>query len=110
MTRVLITLISLALFCTPVHAKNPYGGMTLMQFIQHVGKRLDLTIAIGERVRTNRTIKVFVADELPKDELYDVFETVLGMQNYVAISEGGVVRIVRDRDARSSPIPVLGES
>lgn len=110
MTRAFIGLICLALLSIPAHAKNPYGGMTLMQFIQHVGERLDLTIAIGERVRTNQAIKVFVAEELPKDELYDVFETVLGMQSYVAISEGDVVRIVRDRDARSSPIPVLGDS
>lgn len=110
MLRVFSTLVLFSLLCTPSHADNPYGGMTLMQFIQHVGQRLDLTIAIGERVRTNRPITVFVDEELPKNELYDVFETVLEMENYVAISHEGVVRIVRGRDARSSPIPVIGGS
>lgn len=110
MRRVLFTLIFSSFLSTPTYAANPYDGMTLMQFIQHVGNRLNLTIAIGNRVRSNRPITVFVPDELPKDELYDVFETVLGMENYVAISHKGVIRIVRGRDARSSPIPVISGS
>lgn len=88
--------------------KNPYDGMNLSQFIQHVGKRLDLTIAIGERVRGNRPILIYVDEKLPKDELFETFQTMLQMQDYVAIEHKGIVRIVRDRQARSSPVPVIG--
>lgn len=89
-------------------SKNPYGAMNLGQFIQHVGERLDLTIAFGERVRTNNPVLIYVDEELPKETLFDTLSTVLEMQNYVAIEHKGIVRIVRDREARSSPIPVIG--
>lgn len=98
------------IMCLPTLAagKNPYGAMNLAQFIQHVGKRLDLTIAMGERVRTNKPILVYVDKELPEKQLYKTFQTVLQLQDYVAIKHKGIVRITRDREARSSPIPVIG--
>lgn len=87
---------------------NPYGAMNLGQFIQHVGQRLDLTIVFGDRVRTNKPILVYVDEELPKRKLFETFQTVLQLQDYIAIRHKGIVRIVRDREARSSPVPVLG--
>lgn len=106
MNRLIIFLL-LCCFCYPAKAKNIYDGMTLMEFVNHVSERLELTIAFGERVKTQNRIKVFVAKDITDEKLYDVFETVLGMQNYIAISHDGIVRIVRERKARSSPIPVV---
>lgn len=102
-------LAGLALY-QPCHAEsnNPYGAMNLGQFIQHVGQRLDLTIVFGDRVRTNKPILVYVDEELPKKKLFETFQTVLQLQDYIAIRHKGIVRIVRDREARSSPVPVLG--
>lgn len=102
-------LAGLALY-QPCHAEsnNPYGAMNLGQFIQHVGQRLDLTIVFGNRVRTNKPILVYVDEELPQKKLFETFQTVLQMQDYIAIKHKGIVRIVRDREARSSPVPVLG--
>lgn len=98
------------IFCQSCHAEsnNPYGAMNLGQFIQHVGQRLDLTIVFGDRVRTNKPILVYIDKELPKKQLYETFQTVLQLQDYIAIRHKGIVRIVRDREARSSPVPVLG--
>lgn len=107
MIRATATCLLGLLISTSVFAENPYKDMTLMDFIQHVSQRLELTVVISPRVKTNRPILVFVNEELPKDELYQVLGDVLEMQNFVATSHNGIVRITRDRKARSSPIPVI---
>lgn len=87
---------------------NPYGGMTLAQFIQHVGRQLDLTIVISDRVRANKPITIYVDHALSDKKLYETLRTILRLHDFIAIEHDGIVRIVRDRKARSSPVPVIG--
>ncbi len=107
----------LALFISFFFASASFGdtnklksldGMTLMEFINYTSERLDETMVISPRVRTNRKVTIYSPDKVSDDKLREIFNTVLEMHGYGAVEVGGITRIVRDRKMRSMPLPVVG--
>jgi hypothetical protein len=41
-----------------------------------------------------------------RDELYDLFLSILELHGYTAVRSGGVVRVIQSKDARSAPVTV----
>lgn len=82
-------------------------GMTLMEFINYTSERLDETMVISPRVRTNRKVTIYSPEKVNDQMLREIFNTVLEMHGYGAVEVGGVTRIVRDRKMRSMPLPVI---
>lgn len=88
--------------------KNHLDGMTLLAFIHYVAKRLDQTVIISPRVRTNKKVTIFTPASISDNKLQEVFLSVLKMHGYGAVGVNGIVRIVRSRRMRSMPVPVYG--
>ncbi|MGH1471621.1 MAG: hypothetical protein ACRBCS_10535 [Cellvibrionaceae bacterium] len=88
--------------------KNHLDGMTLLTFIHYVAKRLDQTVIISPRVRTNKHVTIFTPASISDNKLQEVFLSVLKMHGYGAVEVNGIVRIVRSRKMRSMPVPVYG--
>jgi general secretion pathway protein D len=106
-----ILAIGLLCVCTSrvaIAAKSEFSGITLFEMGQRVSTKLGYTVLFSPRVRTGVKVKVFVPKKLNGEELYDVFLTILNVHGYAGIRNGNVLRVVRERKARSSPIPVRG--
>ena len=52
------------------------------------------------------TVKVVSSRPVGRAELYDLFLAILDVHGYTAVSSGGVVRIIQNKDARSASVPV----
>ncbi len=106
--KLIVTVVASGLVAGTVHAEpNPLEGRTLYDLSQLVSKVAGYTLVISPRVRLNRKVEIYSAEDMPKEELLRVYRTILGLYGYAAIRTGGVIRVVRERKARSMPIPVV---
>jgi general secretion pathway protein D len=79
------------------------------EFINIVGKNLKRTIIVDPNVRGKITVRSY--DLLTEEQYYLFFLNVLQVYGYSAIEmSSGVIKIIRSKDAKSSNIPVVGES
>lgn len=84
--------------------------ITLLELSEIISERMDMTVILSPIVRDQRRVQVFAFDNLSNDELYQVYLTVLSMHGYVAVEKDNIIKVVRERKARTMPVEVFGTS
>ena len=72
--------------------------------IKFVADVTGATIVVDPSVKGK--IKVVSSRPVNKSELYDLFLSILDVQGYTAVRTGNVIRVIPNKDARSSPVEV----
>ena len=79
----------------------------IAEFINIVGKNLKKTMIVDPNVRGKVTLRT--QDELTEAQYYQVFLNVLEVYGFAAVEmDNSVVKIIRNKDAKTSSIPVVG--
>ena len=76
----------------------------IQELIKFVADVTGATIVVDPGVQGK--IKVVSSRPVDKSELYDLFLSILDVQGYTAVRTGNVIRVVPNKDARSSPVEV----
>jgi general secretion pathway protein D len=85
-----------------------FKGAEIAEFITVVGKNLKKTMIIDPNVRGKVTLRS--QDELTEEQYYQVFLNVLEVYGFAAVEmDNNVVKIIRNKDAKTSSIPVVGD-
>lgn len=77
----------------------------LSEFIKFVADATGYTVIIDPQVKAK--IQVLSKQPLNQKELYDLFLSVLSTHGYAAIKNGNVLRIISDKTARTTSVPVV---
>lgn len=78
----------------------------IQELIKFVADATGRTVVIDPRVKGR--VKVISSKPLNEPELLQLFRTVLEMHDFSMVDVEGVLRIIPLKDARSSPVPVVG--
>jgi general secretion pathway protein D len=76
----------------------------IQELIKFVAEATETTIVVDPAVKGK--VKVVSAKPVSRDELYDLFLSILEVHGYTAVRSGGVVRVIQSKDARSAPVTV----
>jgi general secretion pathway protein D len=105
------TLLALLLALSLGAARAPAQDFTvnlketdIQELIKFVAEATGTTIVVDPAVKGR--VKVVSSKPVSKDELYDLFLSILDVHGYTAVRSGGVVRVIQAKDARSSPVAV----
>lgn len=79
----------------------------IQELIEFVAEVTGTTIVVDPAVKGK--VKVVSSKPVSKDELYDLFLSILEVHGYTAVRSGGVVRVIQSKDARSSPVSVADD-
>ena len=80
----------------------------IQELIKFVAEVTGTTIVVDPAVKGK--VKVVSSKPVSRDELYDLFLSILEVHGYTAVRSGGVVRVIQSKDARSSPVSVADDS
>jgi len=80
----------------------------IQELIKFVAEATGTTIVVDPAVKGK--VKVVSSKPVSRDELYDLFLSILEVHGYTAVRSGGVVRVIQSKDARSSPVAVRDSS
>lgn len=93
----------------PVEYAASFKNTDITEFIQVVGRNLGKTIIIDPDVRG--TIDVRSYDVMTEEQYWDFFQNVLDVYGFATVTmESGVVKVMRDKEARSGAIPVVDDN
>ncbi|WP_413113144.1 type II secretion system secretin GspD [Thaumasiovibrio sp. DFM-14] len=85
-----------------------FKGTDIQEFITIVGRNLEKTIIVDPAVRGRVDVRSY--DVLNEAQYYDFFLNVLEVYGFAVVEmNNGVLKVIRDKDAKTSAIPVLGE-
>ena len=105
----IITLVvSLLLFAKPVLGQEFTVNLKdtdIQEFIEFVADVTGTTIVIDPAVKGK--VKVVSSKPVSRAELYDLFLSILDVHGYTAVRSGEVVRVIPNKNARSSPVDVI---
>ena len=108
------SLVLLVALCAP-HAVAQEASYTvnlkdtdIQKFIEYVATTTDTTIVVDPAVKGK--VKVISSKPVTKAELYDLFLSILDVHGYTAVRSGEVVRVIPNKNARSSPVDVVSGS
>lgn len=76
----------------------------IQELIKFVAEATGKTIVVDPAVKGK--VKVVSAKPVSRSELYELFLSILEVHGYTAVTSGGVVRVIQNKDARSSPVAV----
>jgi general secretion pathway protein D len=76
-------------------------------FIQWVANRTGKNMVIHRSVKG--TVTILSSRTVSPDEAYELFLTVLRMNNFAAVESDGVVKIIPAAEAKTDGIPFMGE-
>ncbi|WP_263079720.1 type II secretion system secretin GspD [Endozoicomonas sp. Mp262] len=98
---------------TAYNLSNQYSASfqnaDIKEFINTVSSNLNRTIIVDPTVRANITVRSY--DTLNEQQYYQFFLNVLQVHGFAVIEEAnGILKVVRDKDAKTSAIPVIGKS
>ena len=83
-----------------------FKGTEITEFINIVGKNLKKTIIVDPNVRGKITVRSY--DLLTEEQYYQFFLNVLQVYGFAVVEmPSGILKVVRDKDAKSSNIPVV---
>lgn len=83
-----------------------FKGTEITEFINIVGKNLKKTIIVDPNVRGKITVRSY--DLLTEDQYYQFFLNVLQVYGFAVVEmPSGILKVVRDKDAKASNIPVV---
>lgn len=86
-----------------------FKNTDITEFIQVVGRNLDKTMIIDPDVRG--TIDVRSYDVMTQEQYWQFFLNVLEVYGFATVTmESGVVKVMRDKDARNGAIPVVDDN
>lgn len=75
----------------------------IQEVIKFVADATGKTIVVDPKVRGQ--VRVISQEPVNREELYQLFLSIIDVQGFTAVESGKVVRIVPNRDARSLPVP-----
>ncbi|WP_028024299.1 type II secretion system secretin GspD [Enterovibrio calviensis] len=85
-----------------------FKGTDIQEFIEIVGRNLEKTIIVDPAVRGKVNVRSY--DVLNEDQYYQFFLNVLSVYGFAVVEmENGVLKVIRDKDAKQSAIPVVGD-
>ena len=99
----------LALLLGPVQAAAQQFTVNLketdiQELIKFVAEATGTTIVVDPSVKGK--VKVVSSKPVTREELYQLFLSILEVHGYTAVSSNGVVRVIQSKDARSAPVRV----
>ncbi|WP_026052563.1 type II secretion system secretin GspD [Gayadomonas joobiniege] len=105
-----LTLSAAMIFSAPTAISAEYSpnfkGTDINEFINIVGKNLKKTIIVDPNVRGKINVRSY--DLLTEDQYYQFFLNVLEVYDYAVVEmSNGVIKVIRDKDAKTSSIPVV---
>ena len=87
-----------------VSSSSGSGGTPLVQLIDTVAKKTGKSFIVDPRVSGNATLIHIDPAKIGYPELL----LILQVHGFAAVESGGIVRVVPDANARTSPSPVIG--
>jgi general secretion pathway protein D len=76
----------------------------IQELIKFVAEATGTTIVVDPSVKGK--VKVVSSKPVSKEELYELFLSILDVHGYTAVRSGGVIRVIQNKDARSAPVQV----
>jgi general secretion pathway protein D len=77
----------------------------LEELVRFVAQATDKTIVVDPK--TKGRVQVISSQPLNREQLYDLFLSILDVNGFAAVESGNVIRIIPSRDARSAGAPVV---
>lgn len=85
-----------------------FKGSDIQEFINIVGRNLQKTIIVDPSVRGKIDVRSY--DVLNEEQYYKFFLNVLEVYGYAVVEmDDGILKVIKDKDAKTSAIPVVGE-
>lgn len=110
--RILALLLALLVVSVPLTAQDYTVNLNdtdIQEVIKFVAEATGTTIVVDPSVKGK--VKVISSKPVSAGELYELFLSILDVHGYAAVRSGEVVRVIQNKDARSSPVTVSdGES
>ena len=106
-TAVLLNSVLLTTQLNAAEYSPNFKGTEIAEFINIVGKNLRKTMIVDPNVRGKVNVRSY--DLLTEKQYYQFFLNVLEVYGFSAVEmENNVVKIIRNKDAKTSSIPVVG--
>ena len=80
----------------------------IQELIKFVAEATGVTIVVDPSVKGK--VKVVSSKPVSADELYQLFLSILEVHGYTAVRSGDVVRVIQNKDARSSAVGVRDDN
>lgn len=98
----------LSFFAAAVEYQPNFKGTEINEFINIVGKNLNKTIIVDPQVRGRINVRSY--EMLNEAQYYQFFLNVLEVYDFSVVEmQSGVLKVVRQKDAKTSNIPVVGD-
>jgi len=98
----------LSFFTAAVEYQPNFKGTEINEFINIVGKNLNKTIIVDPQVRGRINVRSY--EMLNEAQYYQFFLNVLEVYDFSVVEmKSGVLKVVRQKDAKMSNIPVVGD-
>ncbi|WP_289116942.1 type II secretion system secretin GspD [uncultured Idiomarina sp.] len=101
--------LAVSVMSTPLTAEEyaaSFKNTDINEFIQVVGRNLGKTIIIDPNVRGKIDVRSY--DVMNEEQYYQFFLNVLEVYGFAVVEmESGVLKVIRDRDAKTSSLPVM---
>ncbi|MCK7459394.1 type II secretion system secretin GspD [Idiomarina aminovorans] len=101
--------LALTLMSSPLSSEEyaaSFKNTDINEFIQVVGRNLEKTIIIDPNVRGKIDVRSY--DVMNEEQYYQFFLNVLEVYGFAIVEmESGVLKVIRDKDAKTSSLPVL---
>ena len=84
-----------------------FKNTEITEFVNIVGKNLKKTMIVDPNVRGKVNVRSY--DLLTEDQYYQFFLNVLEVYGFAAVKmDNNIIKIIRNKDAKTSSIPVVG--
>jgi general secretion pathway protein D len=109
---VLITAMTISgIFAVGQASANQYSpsfkNTDIVEFVTIVGKNLKKTMIVDPNVRGKVNVRSY--DILTEEQYYQFFLNVLEVYGFAAVKmDNNIIKIIRNKDAKTSSIPVIG--
>ncbi|MEF1288346.1 type II secretion system secretin GspD [Vibrio sp. M260118] len=85
-----------------------FKGTDIQEFINIVGRNLEKTIIVDPSVRGKVDVRSY--DMLTEEQYYSFFLNVLEVYGFAVVEmENGILKVIKDKDAKTSAVPVVGD-
>ncbi len=99
----------LSFFASAVEYQPNFKGTEITEFINIVGKNLNKTIIVDPQVRGRINVRSY--EMLNEQQYYQFFLNVLEVYDFSVVEmKSGVLKVVRQKDAKMSNIPVVSDN
>lgn len=99
----------LSFFASAVEYQPNFKNTDINEFINIVGKNLNKTIIVDPQVRGRINVRSY--EMLNEKQYYQFFLNVLEVYDFSVVEmDSGVLKIVRQKDAKTANIPVVGDN